>query len=43
MGAAMTRSVDKVLENPLTRTRDIGGPMGCRDFAACVEEAVARA
>jgi len=43
MGAAMTRSVDKVLENPLTRTRDIGGSMGCRDFAACVEEVVARA
>ncbi|MGQ4877515.1 isocitrate/isopropylmalate dehydrogenase family protein [Billgrantia sp. LNSP4103-1] len=31
--AAMTRAVDAVLENPQTRTADLGGDMGCQGFA----------
>jgi 3-isopropylmalate dehydrogenase len=40
VGDAMTAAVDKVLENPATRTRDIGGTMGCEAFARAVAEAV---
>lgn len=40
-GDAMEGAVDAVLENPQTRTRDIGGTMGCRAFASRVAEAVA--
>jgi len=42
-GDAMVRAVDKVLENPATRTRDIGGTIGCKAFTAAVVEAVAGA
>jgi 3-isopropylmalate dehydrogenase len=38
-GAAMDAAVDKVLENPATRTPDLGGTLGCKAFG----EAVARA
>ena len=41
VGDAMTAAVDKVLENPATRTRDIGGNIGCKAFAKAVVEAVA--
>ena len=41
-GEAMTRAVDAVLENPATRTRDIGGSMGCKAFGEAVAQAVAR-
>ena len=42
-GDAMVRAVDQVLENPQTRTRDIGGSIGCKAFAAAVAKAVAQA
>ena len=41
VGDAMVAAVDKALENPVTRTSDIGGSMGCKAFAAAVVEAVA--
>ena len=31
-GGAMTEAVDKVLENPQSRTADLGGFMGCKAF-----------
>lgn len=40
-GDAMTAAVDKVLENPETRTRDIGGTIGCQAFGDVVVRAVA--
>jgi 3-isopropylmalate dehydrogenase len=39
-GDAITAAVDLVLSNPATRTRDIGGTIGCKDFAAAVAKAV---
>ena len=42
-GDAMIAAVDKVLADPATRTRDIGGTMGCKGFGAAVERAVAQA
>lgn len=39
-GDAMTAAVDRVLENPATRTRDIGGTIGCKAFGAAVADAV---
>jgi 3-isopropylmalate dehydrogenase len=30
--AAIDRAVDRVLESPSTRTRDLGGSMGCAAF-----------
>ncbi len=42
-GDAMVRAVDKTLENPATRTRDIGGAIGCKAFADAVVQAVAGA
>jgi 3-isopropylmalate dehydrogenase len=39
-GDAMTAAVDEVLENPATRTRDIGGTMGCEAFGLAVAKAV---
>ena len=42
-GDAMVRAVDKALEDPTTRTRDIGGTMGCKDFTAAVVKAMASA
>ena len=42
-GDAMTRAVDAVLANPATRTRDIGGSMGCKAFGQAVAQAVASA
>jgi 3-isopropylmalate dehydrogenase len=39
-GDAMTAAVDRTLENPATRTRDVGGQLGTRDFAAAVAAAV---
>jgi 3-isopropylmalate dehydrogenase len=38
-GAVMDAAVDRVLENPATRTSDLGGALGCKAFG----EAVARA
>jgi len=43
VGDAMTQAVDQVLENPATRTRDIGGTIGCKAFGQAVADAVARA
>ena len=40
-GDAMVAAVDRVLENPATRTADIGGKMGCQAFAGAVAQAVA--
>lgn len=40
-GHAMETSVDRVLEDPATRTRDIGGGMGCRAFGRKVAETIA--
>jgi 3-isopropylmalate dehydrogenase len=42
-GDAMVRAVDKALEDPTTRTRDIGGTMGCKDFTVAVVKAMASA
>lgn len=39
-GDAISAAVDAVLSNPTTRTRDIGGTMGCKDFAQAVAKAV---
>jgi 3-isopropylmalate dehydrogenase len=39
-GDAMTAAVDRTLENPATRTRDIGGSIGCADFGSAVAQAV---
>ncbi len=39
-GDAMEKAVDAVLENPATRTRDIGGSIGCKAFADAVAKAV---
>lgn len=39
-GDAMTAAVDRTLEDPSTRTRDIGGSMGCEAFGRAVERAV---
>ncbi|MEY2954368.1 MAG: hypothetical protein RLZZ401_2455 [Pseudomonadota bacterium] len=39
-GDALSEAVDRVLANPATRTRDLGGSMGCRDFAQAVARAV---
>jgi len=39
-GDAMEVAVDKVLEDPATRTVDIGGKMGCRAFGEKVAEAL---
>jgi 3-isopropylmalate dehydrogenase len=39
-GDALTRAVDTVLANPATRTRDIGGSMGCKAFGQAVALAV---
>lgn len=40
-GDAMSAAVDQVLANPATRTRDIGGTMGCQAFGQAVAQAVA--
>lgn len=40
VGDAMTAAVDQALENPATRTRDIGGTIGCEAFAEAVAGAV---
>ena len=40
-GDAMAAAVDQVLANPATRTRDIGGAMGCQAFGRAVAQAVA--
>ena len=40
-GDAIEKAVDTVLENPATRTSDIGGTIGCKAFAAAVARAVA--
>ena len=42
-GDAMSAAVDQVLMNPQTRTRDIGGNMGCKAFGDAVALAIARA
>ena len=40
-GDAITAAVDATLENPATRTRDIGGSVGCKEFASAVANAIA--
>ena len=40
-GAAMERAVDMVLEDPASRTRDLGGTMHTDAFGAEVARAVA--
>jgi 3-isopropylmalate dehydrogenase len=35
-GDAMTAAVDKTLADPATRTRDLGGTLGCKAFGAAV-------
>lgn len=40
-GDAMSAAVDQVLANPETRTRDIGGSIGCRAFGDAVARALA--
>lgn len=39
-GDAMSAAVDKVLANAATRTRDIGGTMGCKAFGEAVAKAL---
>jgi 3-isopropylmalate dehydrogenase len=39
-GDAMEAAVDRVLEDPSTRTTDLGGKMGCRAFGERVAQAV---
>jgi 3-isopropylmalate dehydrogenase len=38
--AAIDRAVDRVLENPATRTRDLGGTIGCQAFGRAVVAAL---
>ena len=40
-GSAMEAAVDAVLADPASRTRDIGGTMGCKTFGQHVAQAVA--
>ena len=40
-GDAMEAAVDRVLADPASRTRDLGGGMGCRAFGEQVAQAVA--
>ncbi len=40
-GRAMAAAVDTVLENPATRTADLGGAMGCQAFGAAVAHVIA--
>lgn len=42
-GDAITAAVDRVLADPATRTRDIGGSIGCKAFGEAVARAVAAA
>ena len=39
-GAAISRAVDRVLENPQTRTADLGGKLGTGAFGAVVAGAL---
>ena len=39
-GATMEQAVDRVLENPATRTPDLGGTLGCKAFGQRVAEAL---
>lgn len=39
-GDAMTAAVDTTLADPATRTRDLGGAIGCKAFGAAVAHAV---
>lgn len=41
-GDAISAAVDRVLANPATRTRDIGGSMGCKAFGQAVAQAIAQ-
>jgi 3-isopropylmalate dehydrogenase len=36
----MEKAVDKVLEDPASRTRDLGGPIGCKAFGSKVAQAL---
>jgi len=40
-GHAMEQAVDTVLQNPLKRTADLGGAMGCSDFGKAVAAVIA--
>ena len=40
-GTEIDAAVDKVLANPATRTRDLGGTLGCKAFGERVAEAAA--
>jgi 3-isopropylmalate dehydrogenase len=37
----MDAAVDRVLENPATRTADLGGTLGCKAFGAAVAKTLA--
>ena len=39
-GQLITRAIDRVLDNPATRTRDIGGTLGTDEFTAAVLSAM---
>jgi 3-isopropylmalate dehydrogenase len=39
-GAAIHAAVDRMLENPATRTADLGGTLGCKAFGEAVARAV---
>jgi 3-isopropylmalate dehydrogenase len=39
-GQLITRAIDRVLDNPATRTRDIGGTLGTDEFTAAVVAAM---
>jgi len=39
-GTAISRAVDRVLENPQTRTADLGGKLGTGAFGAAVAAAL---
>jgi 3-isopropylmalate dehydrogenase len=39
--AEIDKAVDKVLMDPASRTSDLNGPMGCKEFGSLVATAVA--
>jgi 3-isopropylmalate dehydrogenase len=41
VGDAMEIAVDEALANPLTRTADVGGTLGCKGFAENVAARIA--
>ncbi len=39
-GTAMDAAVDHVMEDPATRTADLGGTLGCKAFGQCVADTI---